>query len=38
MYLGCEASGGGWSSLGGTIVRFNIWDDDCNAAMFDYQE
>ena len=28
MYLGCQASGGGWSSLGGTIVRFNYWDDD----------
>ena len=30
MYLGCQASGGGWSSLGGTIVRFNYWDDDVN--------
>ena len=36
MYIGCEGSGGGWSELGGTIVRFNIYDDDDHAAMFDY--
>jgi hypothetical protein len=36
MYLGCEGSGGGWSELGGSIVRFNIYDDAGTAAMFDY--
>ncbi len=35
-YIGCEGSGGGWSELGGTIVRYNIYDDQGTAAMFDY--
>ena len=36
MYIGCQGSGGGWSSLGGTIVRFNVYDDADGAVMFDY--
>lgn len=36
MYLGCEENGGGWSQLGGTILRFNLYDDEGVGAMFDY--
>jgi hypothetical protein len=36
IYLGCQESGGGWSQLGGTILRVNLFDDASTAAMFDY--
>ena len=36
FYVGCEHSGGGWSNLGGTIIRTNLYDDDGTAVMFDY--
>jgi hypothetical protein len=36
MYVGCEHSGGGWSNLGGTVIRFNLYDDANTAVMFDY--
>ena len=36
MYVGCQSSGGGWSSIGGTVIRFNMFDDDGTAVMFDY--
>jgi len=36
IYLGCEAAGGGWSTSGGTVVRFNMIDGARNWASFDY--
>ena len=36
MYLGCQHNGGGWSELGGTILRLNMYDDADTAVMFDY--
>eukprot|EP01048_Picozoa_sp_COSAG05_P004636 COSAG05_NODE_257_length_12748_cov_68.067120_7_plen_716_part_01 len=36
MYVGCQSSGGGWSSIGGTVIRFNVYDDDGTTVMFDY--
>jgi len=36
MYIGCETSGGGWSTLGGSVVRFNLVDDAGTYATFDY--
>jgi hypothetical protein len=36
IYLGCEAAGGGWSTSGGTVVRFNLIDGLQHWATFDY--
>jgi hypothetical protein len=36
IYLGCEAAGGGWSTSGGTVVRFNLIDGAQHWASFDY--
>jgi hypothetical protein len=36
VYLGCEAAGGGWSTSGGTVVRFNLIDGLQQWATFDY--
>ena len=34
IYIGCESSGGGWSTLGGSVLRFNVEDDaDTLAAL-----
>ena len=36
VYLACEDSGGGWSSAGGTVVRYNLMDTAGSEAMFDF--
>jgi hypothetical protein len=36
MYIGCETSGGGFSTITGSIMRFNLKDADGNTALFDY--
>ena len=36
IYIGCETSGGGWSTLGGSVIRYNLIDDAGTAATFDY--
>ena len=39
VYLGCEASGGGFSTVGGTIIRFNVMDTTgapTGNPMFDF--
>jgi hypothetical protein len=36
MYLGCEAAGGGWSSAGGTALRYNLKDSASTWASFDF--
>jgi len=37
MYLGCEGSGGGWSSATtGTVLRYNLVDGVGTWAMFDF--
>ena len=37
MYIGCEDSGGGWSSAGsGTALRYNLIDSAGTWAMFDF--
>jgi len=36
IYLGCEAAGGGWSTSGGTVVRFNLIDGAQHWASFDF--
>jgi hypothetical protein len=36
VFLGCEEAGGGWSSAGGSIIRFNLRDETSHEASFDY--
>ena len=36
-FLGCEASGGGWSSSGGSVVRYNLRDESAHEASFDFR-
>jgi hypothetical protein len=36
FYIGCQGSESGWSSLGGTIVRYSVFDDAGHGALFDY--
>ena len=35
IYIGCETSGGGWSTLGGSIVRYWMRDTSGAEAMMD---
>ena len=36
IFVGCETSGGGWSSLGGSVIRYNLVDNKGSYASFDY--
>jgi len=36
IYIGCESSGGGWSTLGGSVIRYNLMDNDGTYATWDY--
>ena len=36
IFLACESAGGGWSTLGGSVVRFNMVDDAGTFATMDY--
>jgi hypothetical protein len=36
MYMGCESSGGGWSSVTGSVIRFNLIDTAGGLGLFDY--
>ena len=36
MYIGCEKKQGGWSSLGGSVVRFNLVGSGGTWASWDY--
>ena len=36
IYLACEETGGGYSTLGGTVLRYNLYDTLGQTAMFDY--
>jgi len=36
IYLACEHTGGGWSTSGGTVIRYNLVDDSKQWAQFDY--
>ena len=36
IYLGCEKSGGGYSSASGTVLRYNLLDAKGAWAQFDY--
>ena len=36
IYIGCESSGGGWSTLGGSVLRYNLVDDAGTYVTFDY--
>lgn len=36
VYIGCENQGGGWSTLGGTVLRYFVKDTVGTEAMFDF--
>ena len=36
VYLGCEEAGGGFSTNGGTVLRYNLYDTSQVTAMFDF--
>ena len=36
IYFGCESQGGGWSTAGGSVIRFNLVDAARSFAVFDY--
>ena len=36
VYLGCETNGGGWSTAGGTVIRYFVKDTVGTEAMFDF--
>jgi hypothetical protein len=36
VYMGCESRGGGWSTLGGTVIRYFVKDTVGTEALFDF--
>ena len=36
IYLGCEEAGGGWSTVSGSVIRFNVVDTTALNPMFDF--